>query len=642
MNGEATRHHRPARQLRWRLSLPVAGLVSLLMLTYGLYTANKQLTLNERLLMQQSQHMVETLAHATLTPLLVRDLDRVDELLDKEASKEFVRSIQILDANGKLVADVENENGTPKPHFGRAAPTQPAADQPLEPHSGWKILSHWIQGHRESLETWHSVGEAPVIGWVRLELNPDPLDQLTSELFWSQLPLLVLAVSLAVLVVFWVAQEPMKELQRAARFARTLDRRRGEQVAGSSVGTEIDQLFLTLNQASVNLARQDAELHSKQQFLDSLTNNLAEGVYAIDHQGRCTFMNREAERLTGWSRTELMGLPMWPRLASEQPDSQHPEQRALLKGETVRSASEVFKHLNGTEWPAEVVAAPLRQGDAIIGAVVAFQDISVRKQAEQDMRDARVLAELASRAKTEFLANISHELRTPMNGIIGFAFLLQETDPRPDQKEFIAQISQSADNLLKLINNLIDYAKAQSGELCLTSAQFELAPTVRNACALWEQAAAAKGLKFTLMLDPHLPAQVLGDADRFMQILNLYLDNAIKFTERGEINVTVSLAQTDQHQTLLRVNVQDTGIGMTPEVLGQLFQGFMQGDGSATRRYGGSGVGLAIARELAASMGGTVGVESLPDQGSTFWFTVQVDTLHNGMPPEQDMSPIAH
>lgn len=632
MNGAPARPQRPTRPLRWRLSLPVAGLVSLLMLAYGLYTANKQLALNERLLMQQSQHMVETLAHASLNPLLLRDLDRVDELLHQEVRKDIVRSLQVLDASGKLVADMENDQGTPRPKFGRAAPVRPAMDRPLAPHSGWDILQHWLQGHREVLEVWHPVGEAPLVGWVRLDINPAPLDRLTSELFWSQLPLLALAVGLAVLVVFWVAQRPMHELHRAAQFARTLDQRRGEQVPGSRVGAEIDQLFLTLNQASANLAQQDAELHLKQQFLDSLTNTLAEGVYAIDPQGRCTFMNAEAERLTGWSRAELMGLPVWPRLATQQPDSQHPEQRALAQGETVRSTSETFTHRNGSTWPAEVVAAPLRQGNAISGAVVAFQNISVRKQAEQDMHDARLLAEQASRAKTEFLANISHELRTPMNGIIGFAYLLQESAPRPDQQEFIAQISQSADSLLNLINNLIDYAQAQSGELRLATDPFELAPTLRRACRPWEQTAHTKGLQFALTLDRRLPSHVVGDADRFIQVLSLYVDNALKFTEHGRIDVNVSLVEQMGRQLVLRVSVRDTGIGMAPEVVEQLFQGFMQGDSSATRQYGGTGVGLAIARELADSMGGTVGVESQPGQGSTFWFTAQLDTVH-GLTP---------
>jgi PAS domain S-box-containing protein len=212
----------------------------------------------------------------------------------------------------------------------------------------------------------------------------------------------LLGVSLLVATgaVFWISHRPLQELRRAARFARGLDSRRGEMASGSSSGAEIDQLFMALNRASVNLARQDAALNESRDFLESITATLAEGVYVTDRAGRCVFMNPEAERLTGWSLQELGDEPAWRRLSDPVEAQPDPQAAALAQSQVVRTDALLFRHRAGRRYPVELVAAPLRRAGETAGVVVAFQDISERKQAEREMRAARLSAEQASRAKS--------------------------------------------------------------------------------------------------------------------------------------------------------------------------------------------------------------------------------------------------
>ncbi|MEY5097965.1 MAG: hypothetical protein RJA36_684 [Pseudomonadota bacterium] len=238
-------------------------------------------------------------------------------------------------------------------------------------------------------------------------------------------------------------------------------------------------------------------------------------------------------------------------------------------------------------------------------------------------------SEAAERAKREFLANISHELRTPMNGILGFAYLMRETALSLEQREYLDRIEQSSQQLLLLINNLIDFSQLEAGKLELARERFAPANTLGRTCEPWRTLAQAKGLDFVLALADDLPAQALGDAERLCQVLRHYLDNAIKFTSSGGIRVEARVVARDPDGAVIEIVVQDSGIGLDAAQIQRLFHRFEQGDGSASRVHGGTGMGLAVARTLAASMGGAVGVDSSPGQGSRFWFRTRL-----ALPPE--------
>ncbi|WP_420264514.1 response regulator [Candidatus Magnetominusculus dajiuhuensis] len=242
----------------------------------------------------------------------------------------------------------------------------------------------------------------------------------------------------------------------------------------------------------------------------------------------------------------------------------------------------------------------------------------------EDLQESRQEAEAASKAKADFLANMSHEIRTPMNAIIGMAHLALKTELTPKQRDYVQKIQNSGQHLLGIINDILDFSKIESGKLDVEAIEFELSPVLDNLATLVSDKAAAKGLELIFDIDPHLPDNLVGDPLRIGQILINYSNNAVKFTKDGEIVVSAFIAEEDGMGLLLRFEVKDTGIGLTEEQKGKLFQSFQQADTTTTRKYGGTGLGLAISKRLATLMGGDVGVESEYGKGSTFWFTARV------------------
>ncbi|WP_148307660.1 ATP-binding protein [endosymbiont of unidentified scaly snail isolate Monju] len=242
----------------------------------------------------------------------------------------------------------------------------------------------------------------------------------------------------------------------------------------------------------------------------------------------------------------------------------------------------------------------------------------------QELAEVRSLAESASRAKTEFLATISHEIRTPLNGILPILDLLQSTELNDEQRRYVRTALNSSRHLLRIINDILDYAKADSGKLELESIELNLEELVRGVLDLMATSAERKGLRLALRIDKDVPRSVRGDPIRLRQILANLVSNAVKFTEKGSITVRIELQRAGRREVELRFSVTDTGIGLSREAAGRLFESFTQADASTTRKHGGTGLGLAICRRLVELMGGRIGVRSRPGQGSTFWFTVSL------------------
>jgi len=387
---------------------------------------------------------------------------------------------------------------------------------------------------------------------------------------------------------------------------------------------------------TAELQRANDETLKRQRFIERLTDANPSIIYLFDiPTRRATFVNNRVTDLFGYSPDELRDTNSASLIA----DSIHRDDAVRLGFDDPRGRFQYLKdgqvlevefrirHARGFwRWVRcrEVVIErdQADQARQILGTV---DDITEIKVAQEELRSAKETAEAASRAKSDFLANMSHEIRTPMNGIIGMTELALDTELMPLQREYLGLVKNSADSLLTVINDILDFSKIESGKLRLDNTPFSLRDAIDETLRALALRAHSKGLELVCRAVPDVPDALIGDAGRLRQVLVNLVGNAIKFTERGEILVSVDLDDLGSERVVLRFSVADTGIGIPVEKLETIFSAFEQADGSTTRRFGGSGLGLTISSKLVDLMGGRIGVESQPSIGSTFWFTVALD-----------------
>jgi PAS domain S-box-containing protein len=402
----------------------------------------------------------------------------------------------------------------------------------------------------------------------------------------------------------------------------TLHTKGGEQRTVLATGTSVtgpggQPLRLSFVIDVTERLRAEDALRASEARYRHIVEAAGEGIVDVDRDYVITYANPALAALLGYTLEELIGRSVPSLVTAEDGERLLRNRQQRFQGDTsVQRYELTFRAKDGTARWVQVAGQVFRDaaGEVVSGTGV-LTDITARKRAEAEL-------ERASRAKSEFVATMSHEIRTPLNGVIGLSSLLAGTPLSPQQQEYVAAIQASGAALLGLINDILDLSKIEAGRLTLEVQPIDLRQLVGEVVGLFATEARAKGLELSAAVDPAVPAALEGDVGRLRQVLLNLLGNAIKFTAQGEVVLAVSLVEESSAGVLVRVAVRDTGIGIVPEVQARLFEPFVQADGSTTRRYGGTGLGLAIVKRLVEAMGGQIGVESTPGQGSTFWFTV--------------------
>jgi len=391
-------------------------------------------------------------------------------------------------------------------------------------------------------------------------------------------------------------------------------------------------------------ASQSLELRASER-LNQILEGALDAFVGMDSSGFITDWNGQAETTFGWCRSEASGQSLSRLIIPDRyRDAYERGLRHFLasgEGPVLNKRIEIpALHKDGREFPAELTISVTSGGGRHRFAAF-VRDISARKRSEQELLAAKEAAEQSNRAKSEFLANMSHEIRTPMNGILGMTELILDTALTDEQREHLGLVRLSAESLLLIINDVLDFSKIEAGKMELELIPFDLRESLGETMMALGFRAHQKGLELVYEVQPEVPEALLGDPGRIRQILVNLVGNAIKFTEHGEILVSVNEQSPGSATTALHFAVKDSGIGIPVEKQENIFDAFSQADGSMTRRYGGTGLGLTICVRLVEMMGGRVWLESQPGQGSTFHFTVHLaiqDTasaLPVPLPPER-------
>jgi len=395
--------------------------------------------------------------------------------------------------------------------------------------------------------------------------------------------------------------------------------------APAAISLENALLYDALREENAERKRAEEALRASEVRNRGLFESNIIGVFFVDITGRIIDANAAFLDMLGYKRADLQGAGLtWQALTPPEllANDELRRQEILLNG-VCAQYEKAYIARDGRHVPVLVCSGLIDH--PINGAVAFVLDLTERRQAEAE-REARSVAEHATRTKSEFLANMSHEIRTPMNAILGMSHLALQSGLNAEQRNYVQKVHQSAESLLGIINDILDFSKIEAGHLDMESIPFELGEVLDNLATVVGMHAEQKGLELVFAVPPGLPCKLIGDPARLGQVLLNLANNAVKFTERGEVVVAVELLEHEGSAVRLGFEVRDSGIGIPPGQQQRLFQPFVQADTSTSRRFGGTGLGLAICRHLVRMMGGEISLDSTPGQGSRFSFNARFET----------------
>ena len=517
-------------------------------------------------------------------------------------------------------------------------PGEPAP--PAQPgHDGISFSHDGVQLFKPMLNNWERIGTV----YLQSDLSEKR----------ERLQGYVLIVSMVMLVVLLIAWLMASWLQRSVsgpildllNVAKTVSEKKDYSIRAREGGQdELGQLVLGFNDMLSQIQRGEETLRQSEEHYRSLTENAGDVVSILDADGIMRYGSPSVERVLGWRPDELVGRSALDFVHMDDLDLFRNRLTEIRQTPGLRTAVEArFRHKSGTWRSLEAIAQNLLGNAAVRGIVINSRDVTDRKAMEaellrhrdnlqemvdeqtRELRTAKTAAEAASTAKSEFLANMSHEIRTPMNGVMGMNELMMNTKLDPEQRRYCEAIRISSESLLGIINDILDFSKIEAGKLELETIDFHLGVMVDQVIDLLSLRATQKNLEFACLVRENVPKFLRGDPGRLRQILINLCNNAIKFTNQGEVVLRVEVVGESDPWVKLRFSVTDTGIGIPSDRKDRLFKSFSQVDNSRTRRYGGTGLGLVISKRLVELMKGEIGVESEEGKGSEFWFTVALE-----------------
>jgi PAS domain S-box-containing protein len=402
-----------------------------------------------------------------------------------------------------------------------------------------------------------------------------------------------------------------------------------EEMGGESIKRMVHELQvhqIELEMQNEELQRIQSELDlSRKKYLD-LYNGAPVGYLTLNEAGDIVEANQTTEDLLGTDRKNLINVSLTKFIMKEDQDVFYLHRRLVERTRTHQECELRMLGREGSPFWSLLSTLPKEEESGGLAYRVIISDISKRKRAEMELTSAKKKAVAANEAKSQFLANMSHEMRTPLNGIVGMAHLLTTTILSNEQKEFVSHIMTSSDTLLTVIGDVLDYSKIEAGEMQLENILYEPLEVLKDVVDEFTTSATQKGLEMKIIVEEDIPP-ITGDPFRFRQVLENLIGNAVKYTPSGEIRIILNqLDASDPSRGGLICSIEDTGIGIPSEKIHSIFDRFVQGDSSNTRRYGGTGLGLSISKGLVEVMGGEIWAKSCPGKGSCFTFTLTSKT----------------